>query len=285
MAHRSTLIDGLAIQSEYIRDLRLHQYQFSPVEIFAFVPEPGRRGAPEAFVSARYKQRVFALAGFRCTICRIGEESADRGLYAIENGNAFFIVQRPLELSSVFKEHTFEELNLETRSIDSLGMSALTDTVIRITKPFIERRQLARPSKPVRVGVIGDKGFCGSEIRRKFLVDGVELYGVDLGDEISQISNTDIVISAVGRPGIISGDQLGVQKDLLVDVGYSYNEEQGRGYGDFSPSCYASCKFYTPVPGGVGPLQALTLVERAVALTGFGSYRPWILPDLGMGWH
>ena len=40
----------------------------------------------------------------------------------------------------------------------------------------------------------------------------------------------------------------------------------------------APAKFYTPVPGGVGPLQVLTLVERAVGRTGHLSYLPWSLP-------
>jgi hypothetical protein len=51
-------IDGRGIQSERLRDLRLHQHRFAEFEVFFFVPEPRRRGASEAFISAREKQRV-----------------------------------------------------------------------------------------------------------------------------------------------------------------------------------------------------------------------------------
>jgi hypothetical protein len=92
MTHQSTAIDGRGIQSERLRDLRLHQHRFAEFEVFFFVPEPCTRGASEAFISAREKQRVFTVAGFRCTVCRVGEDAASRGLRAIESGKAFYIV-------------------------------------------------------------------------------------------------------------------------------------------------------------------------------------------------
>jgi 5,10-methylene-tetrahydrofolate dehydrogenase/methenyl tetrahydrofolate cyclohydrolase len=127
-------------------------------------------------------------------------------------------------------------------------VSALTDTVSRIVWPFIERRRAALPSQAVRIGIVGSKGFFGREISSRLLVDGIEVYGLDLGEDASAITGTHIVISAVGKPGVVSKKQLGAHKDLLVDVGYSYNESEGRGYGDFDPSCYCACEFYRPSP-------------------------------------
>jgi methylenetetrahydrofolate dehydrogenase (NADP+) / methenyltetrahydrofolate cyclohydrolase len=278
MTHQSMAIDGRGIQSERLRDLRLHQHRFAEFEVFFFVPEPRTRGASEAFISAREKQRVFTAAGFRCTVCRVGEDAASRGLRAIESGKAFYIVQRPLEPHDVLEGGRLEALDLDARSPERSEVSALTDTVSRIVWPFIERRRAALPSQAVRIGVVGSKGFFGREISSRLLDDGIEVYGLDLGEDASAITGTHIVISAVGKPGVVSKKLLGAHKDLLVDVGYSYNESEGRGYGDFDPSCYCACEFYTPVPGGVGPLQVLTLVERAVGRTGHLSYLPWSLP-------
>jgi hypothetical protein len=277
-------IDGLAILSEHLRSLRLRQYRFAKFEVYIFTPEPGTSGASEAFISARYKQRVFSLAGFRCTICRLGEESAVRGLISIGNGSALYIVQRPLDIQCVLQNDPLRVLNLDEKTTESVNMSALTDTVSRIIAPFIEQRRSKLPLEPIRVGIFGNKGFFGREIQDWLMREGVETFGVDLDDDASMIVGTHIVISAVGKPGLISKQQLGVCKDLLVDVGYSYDEEQGRGRGDFSSSCYSVCKFYTPVPGGVGPLQALTLVERAARLSGCRSYKPWNLSISKPNW-
>lgn len=93
-------------------------------------------------------------------------------------------------------------------------------------------------------------------------------------------SFTDIVVSAVGRTDIISkydaedyfkdnrhdfyGNFSNKRDRIIIDVGIN-RDENGKLCGDFSESFkekYSS--FYTPVPGGVGPMTIAMLLKNTV---------------------
>lgn len=75
-----------------------------------------------------------------------------------------------------------------------------------------------------------------------------------------EIQNSDIVICAVGRPELIKKDWF-KEGAIIIDAGYNY--VNGKSVGDAeSPEGIAS--FYTPVPGGVGPVTIATLLENTL---------------------
>ena len=93
-------------------------------------------------------------------------------------------------------------------------------------------------------------------------------------------SFADIVVSAVGRTDIISkydaedyfkdnrhdfyGNFLNKRDRIIIDVGIN-RDENGKLCGDFSETFkekYSS--FYTPVPGGVGPMTIAMLLKNTV---------------------
>ena len=73
----------------------------------------------------------------------------------------------------------------------------------------------------------------------------------------------DIVVSAIGRAGFLTGDML-QPGCAVIDVGINRLED-GRVVGDAE---YASCEsvagWITPVPGGVGPMTIAILMRNAV---------------------
>ena len=73
----------------------------------------------------------------------------------------------------------------------------------------------------------------------------------------------DIVVSAIGRAGFLTGDML-KPGCAVIDVGINRLED-GRVVGDAE---YASCEsvagWITPVPGGVGPMTIAILMRNAV---------------------
>lgn len=79
---------------------------------------------------------------------------------------------------------------------------------------------------------------------------------------LSEITrNADIIISAVGKHGIIHADM--VKNDVvLIDAGTT--EVSGELKGDIDPACYEKASFYTPVPGGIGPVTIGKLFENLV---------------------
>ena len=80
---------------------------------------------------------------------------------------------------------------------------------------------------------------------------------------LSNITNeADILIVAVGRPGFITADMV---KDgaVVIDVGINRIEESKKISGDVDfENVKEKCSFITPVPGGVGPMTIITLMEN-----------------------
>ena len=78
------------------------------------------------------------------------------------------------------------------------------------------------------------------------------------------LKNADIVVVAVGHKHLI-GKQFEFKKDaILVDVGINRDEEGL--HGDIEPNM--PVKMQTPVPGGVGLLTRLALMENLLKIKG-----------------
>ena len=69
----------------------------------------------------------------------------------------------------------------------------------------------------------------------------------------------DILVSAVGKPAMITPAM--VKKGAaVIDVGISRVE--GKLRGDVDPAVEKKARFLTPVPGGIGPLTVVKLLEN-----------------------
>ncbi len=81
-------------------------------------------------------------------------------------------------------------------------------------------------------------------------------------DLAAEIARAEIVVSAAGAPGLITGDMLHPGA-LVVDVGI--NVVRGRIVGDVDfDSALRVAAAITPVPGGVGPVTNAVLLEHLV---------------------
>ncbi len=79
----------------------------------------------------------------------------------------------------------------------------------------------------------------------------------------------DIIISAVGRPGLITADMV-KEGAVVIDVGTTRVSDATRKAGyrlrgdvDFD-SVAPKCSYITPVPGGVGPLTIAMLLKNTL---------------------
>jgi len=79
---------------------------------------------------------------------------------------------------------------------------------------------------------------------------------------LSSITKTaDVIISATGEAGLIKPDMV---KDgaILIDAGTA--EVGGELLGDIDTECYGKACYYTPVPGGIGPVTVAMLLKNLV---------------------
>jgi methylenetetrahydrofolate dehydrogenase (NADP+)/methenyltetrahydrofolate cyclohydrolase len=80
----------------------------------------------------------------------------------------------------------------------------------------------------------------------------------DLG---AQVRRADIVVAAVGHPGIVTAEMVKPGAAVL-DVGLTRTEDGIRG--DVDPSVAEVAGYLTPMPGGTGPMTIALLLESAV---------------------
>ena len=82
-------------------------------------------------------------------------------------------------------------------------------------------------------------------------------------------SCADIVVSAVGKRDIISlGDLWNwdierLKNKIIIDVGMN-RDENGKLCGDFSEELKQKAAYYTPTPGGTGPMTVAMLMQNVI---------------------
>ncbi len=113
-----------------------------------------------------------------------------------------------------------------------------------------------------RVGVVGSRGMVGSLVSLALTSFGAKVMGGDKGVDIkSLVSEAEIVISSTGVPELIKTDWVR-SNQMIIDVGFGHKD--GKLRGDFQPSAYEKARFAAGVPGGVGPLTVISLMENLV---------------------
>ena len=79
---------------------------------------------------------------------------------------------------------------------------------------------------------------------------------------IEHTKKADILIVAIGKKEFIT-DEYVKDNSIIIDVGI--NRYDGKLYGDCNfDLVYNKCKYITPVPGGVGPLTVIMLINNII---------------------
>ena len=112
-----------------------------------------------------------------------------------------------------------------------------------------------------RATVIGASNHVGRPMALELLRVGctVEVAHKFTRDIAACTKKADILISAVGRPGLVAGDWI-KPGAIVIDVGIT-RDLQGRLHGDVDfDRAVEVAAWITPVPGGVGPMTRAALM-------------------------
>ena len=109
------------------------------------------------------------------------------------------------------------------------------------------------------VAVVGRSHIVGQPVAKLLTNENatVTLMHSRTKDMVESLKNFDVVVSAVGKPGLIKGSDL-KEGAVVIDVGNTVVDEKLVGDVDFE-SAKEVASYITPVPGGVGPLT-ITMV-------------------------
>ena len=116
--------------------------------------------------------------------------------------------------------------------------------------------------KNKKVAIVGRGRLVGAPLEKMWLKSGVDVTVFEKGDDLSQLINYDIIVSATGVPGLIKSRMI-KPKAVVVDAGTA--SENGKIVGDVSEEVrQRNDAIITPKKGGVGPLTVSALFDNVI---------------------
>lgn len=151
----------------------------------------------------------------------------------------------------------------------SMPLGNAVEKIIRSTHsstPRVEaQKKFSDWLKTKKIVVIGKGETGGGPVIEKLKNLGVKPLIVDSKTKNPQnlTKKADIIISAVGKPNVIKKRM--IKKDvILISVGLHHGND-GRLHGDYEEEEIKDiASFYTPSPGGVGPVNVAMLLDNVV---------------------
>ena len=228
-------------------------------------------------VSLQYvnlKKQRGADFGIDVTVHNVADNSQDEIISLIQdlarrNKKAGIIVQLPLRgdmdhdkmLTSIPVENDVDQLN---RTIND---HPFTQPVAGAVELLLEKAGFnldrLKALVPQKIHIIGNGFLVGEPVLSWLQQNEIQPIIYTRGDNLVGLRSAKVIISGAGSGHLITADMIsdGV---VLIDAGTS--SDSGEIIGDIHPGCYAKSSYYTPVPGGVGPLTLAKLFENTVIL-------------------
>jgi methylenetetrahydrofolate dehydrogenase (NADP+)/methenyltetrahydrofolate cyclohydrolase len=166
-------------------------------------------------------------------------------------------------LDAIPTELDIDGLNSTNLAAIRTGKSRFLPAVVNAVTAIIEEYKLVMTD--TRIVVIGNGQYVGAPIaaRLQSLFPHNHLSVLDINTmNFDTLAAADLVISCVGAPHAYTAKRL-KRGATLIDVGTSRHPTLNKIVGDFDVSEAADyISAYTPVPGGVGPMTVISLLEN-----------------------
>lgn len=283
-----TLIDGRRIAAEIKKEIaeRVQQRKAEGKKIpHLAIILVGDDGASQTYVD--HKVKACKEVGFHYTLMRFADTiTEERLLKHIDQVNTDpdvdgFIVQLPLP-SHISVENITEHIRPE-KDVDGFTN--------RNFGSIVSKNPLLLPATPNGVMELLKRYHIDTEGKHCVVVGASRLVGAPLSMMLAEhgratvtvchkytrnlpefTRQADILIVAVGKPGLITGDMI-KEGAIVIDVGTTRVEgpQYKNGYtlkGDVDFASVAPrCSMITPVPGGVGPMTIAALLLNTLRAT------------------
>lgn len=148
----------------------------------------------------------------------------------------------------------------------NVGRLATRMPVLRSCTPRGVMTLLESTGEPIRgqhAVIVGASNHVGRPMALELLLAGCTItvchrFTKDLESEVGR---ADILVVAVGKPGIVKGEWV-KPGAIVVDVGIN-RADDGKLIGDVDfDAAKEKASWITPVPGGVGPMTVATLLQN-----------------------
>lgn len=272
------LLDGKKLSGEIVDTLRIEVSQrvsaglMVPVLAVILV---GNDPASEVYV--RNKRNACERAGIRSAKYELPDTTSQAELLALigelnhQTQVHGILVQLPLPAhidAATVLERIHPMKDVDGFHPCNIGRLAVRMPDMRSCTPYGVMRLLALAHtdlKGLHAVVVGASNHVGRPMGLELLLAGCTVttchrFTHDLADHVAR---ADIVVVAVGRPGLVRGEWI-KHGATVVDVGINRLTD-GRLCGDVDFDVAAKrAAWITPVPGGVGPMTVAILLENTL---------------------
>ncbi len=235
----------------------------------------GNNAASEIYV--RNKRRACEEVGFLSRAYNLDSSTTEQELLAlIETLNLDeeidgILVQLPLP--EHFDPETVLEQIRADKDVDgfhpyNVGRLALRMPLLRPCTPYGVMTLLKHTGETFHgreAVVVGASNIVGRPMSLELLLAGCTVTTCHrfTKDLKSHVARADILVVATGKPGLIPGEWV-KPGATVIDVGINRLEDGSiTGDMDFEPARQQAA-WITPVPGGVGPMTVVTLLENTL---------------------
>ena len=271
------LLDGKKLSLKLKDELKLKTKEY--IDIYNIIPKlviimVGNNPASQIYVRNKIKSATYC--GIKAEVINLEESITNEELINvveklnIDNSVHGIIVQLPLP------KHINEEMIINTvkaeKDVDGFGIinkgklfsginclvSATPSGIMKLLKEY----NIDLTGK--NAVVIGRSNIVGKPMSMLLLnANATVTITHSKTKNLSEITkNADIIIAAVGKANFVTSDMV-KEGVVIIDVGINRIDDKIYGDVDFE-NVKEKASYITPVPGGVGPLTIVSLLENTL---------------------
>lgn len=184
---------------------------------------------------------------------KIHEANTDPSIHGI-------IIQLPLTDKS--KTDELCDLIFSNKDVDGLGQNAKYDSATATAINWLLAGYDINLTDQ-KIALVGRGKLVGAPLYKMFTDSGYDVRLFHRGDDLTELKDFNVIITATGVPGLITDDMVS-PGTVIVDAGTA--SENGVLKGDLADSVRnrSDLSAVTPIKGGVGPLTVTCLFDHLI---------------------
>jgi methylenetetrahydrofolate dehydrogenase (NADP+)/methenyltetrahydrofolate cyclohydrolase len=244
-------------QAKQVRALRQAHHVFPKLAIVQTIDDP----VIDTYV--RLKKRYGDDILIDVELHKIDQSEAESTIKQLNSDDSVHGIIVQLPLSEPSQTDHLVNLVAPEKDVDALG----ENTTLDAATPMAINWLLAGYSVDLnqkKITIVGNGRLVGAPLAKMWRNSGYDVTVIDRTTESPDeiIKNSDIIVTAVGSPGMITSDML--RPDAVV-IDAATSSEDGKIVGDVAPDVRERHDLtITPERGGVGPLTVTALFDNVI---------------------
>lgn len=263
----NVVLNGKETSKEIIENLKAH-FESHPTTKKLAIISVGDDYGSEVYCNMKKKKAEYI--GISCEVFHFEESATQEEIEAkvkelgADDSVAGIMIQHPLP-KNIDEQRCFNlipyQKDVDGLSAESFGLMAqgkqvfVPATALGIMK-LLEKYNISLPGKSVLM--IGKSQIVGLPLAVMLMKAGATVtvaHSRTLNLE-DMVKDYKIVIVAIGKKEYVKADWF-TEGQIIVDAGYNEGN-----VGDVDHLAYEKASYYTPVPGGVGPMTIASLMSQ-----------------------